>query len=84
VRLGGRIPIPIAGPLWSFARQVAEVAGAPVPPHVLELMRHGRAGDATRAREALGSCGVRSTLDVCTELYEWGTVTPLRRGEQAA
>lgn len=84
VRLGGRVPVPIVGPMWSFARQVAEVAGAPVPPHVLELVRHGRAGDASRAREVLGLDHVRSTLDVCTELYEWGTVTPLRRGEQAA
>jgi UDP-glucose 4-epimerase len=84
VRLGGRIPIPIMGPAWSFARQVAEVAGAPVPPHVLELMRRGRAGDASRAIDALGRRELRPTLGVCTELYEWGTVTPLRRGEQAA
>jgi UDP-glucose 4-epimerase len=84
VRLGNRVPVPMVGPLWSFARQVAEVAGAPVPPHVLELLRRGRAGDASRAARVLGLGRLRSTLEVCTELYEWGTVTPLRRGEQAA
>jgi UDP-glucose 4-epimerase len=84
VRLGGRIPIPVLGPGWDAARRISEVAGAPVPPHVLELMRHGRAGDGARAREVLALPGVRSTIEICIELYEWGTVTPLRPAEDVA
>jgi UDP-glucose 4-epimerase len=84
VRLGGRIPIPVLGPGWAAARRVAELAGAPVPPHVLELMCKGRAGDGSRARDVLALEDVRSTIDVCTELYEWGTVTMLRQSEDAA
>ena len=83
-RLGGRIPIPVLGPGWDAARRISEVAGAPVPPHVLELMRHGRAGDGARAREILPLAGVRSTIEICIELYEWGTVSPLRPAEDVA
>lgn len=84
VRLGNRIPVPVLGPGWRAASAVAELAGAPVPPHVLELMTKGRAGDGARADDVLGLDGVRSTLEVCTELYEWGTVSPLRQAEDAA
>jgi UDP-glucose 4-epimerase len=84
VRLGGRVPIPVLGPGWDAARRVAELAGAPIPPHVLELLRHGRAGDGSRARDVLAFNGMRSTLEICTELYEWGTVSPIRRVEAVA
>jgi UDP-glucose 4-epimerase len=84
VRLGSRVPVPVLGPGWRAACAVAELAGAPVPPHVLELMCKGRAGDGARARDVLGLDGLRSTIEVCTELYEWGTVSQLRRAEYAA
>jgi UDP-glucose 4-epimerase len=84
VRLGNRVPVPVLGPGWRAASAVAELAGAPVPPHVLELMCKGRAGDGSRARDVLGLGRLRSTVEVCTELYEWGTVSPLRRTEDAA
>ncbi len=84
VRLGGRVPIPVVGPGWEAARRVAVLAGAPVPPHVLELMRHGRAGDGSRARDILAYNGVHSTLEICTELYQWGTVSPIRQTEAVA
>src|SRR5919107_1768069 len=32
-RLGGRGPLPLAGPSWVVARRVADLAGAPVPEH---------------------------------------------------
>ena len=83
-RLGGRIPIPVLGPGWDAARRIAEIAGAPVPPHVIELMRQGRAGDGARARDVLSLPGVRSTVEICTELYEWGTVSQLRPAEAVA
>ena len=78
VRLGGRIPIPITGPLWSVAAQAVELAGAPIPPHVIELLTKGSAADGSRAVDELGLDALRATHDVCTELYEWATVTPLR------
>lgn len=78
VRLGGRIPVPIAGPLWSVAAHTVELAGAPAPPHVIELLTKGSAADGSRAVDELALNALRSTHDVCTELYEWATVTPLR------
>jgi len=77
VRLGNRIPIPVAGPAWALARTFAELAGAPVPPQVVELMCKGRAADGSRARAELGLGELTSTRDVCVELYEWATVTQL-------
>ncbi|MCZ7528149.1 MAG: NAD-dependent epimerase/dehydratase family protein [Acidimicrobiia bacterium] len=78
VRLGGRVPVPVLGPGWAVAVRLAEVAGAPVPPHVLELLRMGRTADGGRAVDVLGLTDLRSTQEVCTELYEWATVTRLR------
>ncbi|HEX7522304.1 MAG TPA: NAD-dependent epimerase/dehydratase family protein [Acidimicrobiia bacterium] len=84
VRLGGRVPVPMLGPSWKLACRVAELAGAPVPPHVLELMQRGRTADGSRAIEALGLAPMRSTQEVCAELYEWATVTALRPTEAVA
>lgn len=84
VRLGGRLPVPVAGPGWSVACRLAELAGAPVPAHVLELIRRGRTADGSRIAEALGFTPAHSTQAVCAELYEWGTVTPLRVIEAVA
>lgn len=84
VRLGGRVPVPMLGPSWAVACRVAELAGAPVPPHVLELMQRGRTADGSRAIEALGLAPMRSTQEVCAELYEWATVSALRPIEAVA
>lgn len=84
VRLGSRIPWPVFGPGWPAARRVAELAGAPVPPHVVELMQRGRTADGSRIHNELGLDGFRTTQQVCAELYEWATVTPLRNLEAVA
>lgn len=78
VRLGGRIPWPVAGPGWSVATRVAELAGAPVPPHILELITKGRCADGSKAVEVLELGKMRPTQEVCTEMFEWAKVTPLR------
>jgi len=83
-RLGGRVPFPVIGGGWSVACRVAEVAGAPVPPHVAELMCKGRTADGSRARDVLGIGELRSTQEICVELFEWATVTRLRPSEAAA
>jgi len=80
VRLGGRIPIPVLGPGWTLATRVAELAGAPAPAHILELLTKGRTGDGSKAVDVLGLTEMRPTQEVCTELFEWATITPLRDG----
>jgi UDP-glucose 4-epimerase len=78
VRLGGRVPLPVVGPGWTLASRGAELAGAPVPQHIVELLTRGRAGDGAKALDVLGLGTFRPTMEVCTELFEWATVTPLR------
>lgn len=82
-RIGGRVPLPIIGPLWSGVRAVTAVIGAPVPDHVTELLRYGRTADGRRATELLGSAPDRSTADAIRKLYEWPSVTH-RRASPAA
>ncbi|HEX2575370.1 MAG TPA: NAD-dependent epimerase/dehydratase family protein [Aquihabitans sp.] len=85
VRRGGRVPLPVAGPGWWLARAAAELLGAPLPPHTRELLIRGGVADGAAAR-ALLDVEPRSTDDVITQLYEWGTVarvTPAGRGASA-
>jgi hypothetical protein len=63
--------------MWRIAAHTVELAGAPAPPHVLELLTKGSAADGSRATDVLGLDDLRATHEVCTELYEWATVTPL-------
>jgi UDP-glucose 4-epimerase len=76
-RLGSRPAIPVAGPLWPLVRRLAELAGAPVPDHVVELLQRGRAADGTYARTALDFAPEHSTVEVVRMLYEWAPITPL-------
>src|SRR5262249_51087563 len=78
VRLGGRIPGPVLGPGLKVATRVAELAGAPVPPHILEIITKGRTADGSKAVDELELGRMRPTQEVCTELFEWAMVTPLR------
>ncbi len=78
VRLGNRVPIPVVGAGWKLAVRMAELAGAPVPHHVVELLRRGRTADGSRALDALSLPRPRPVQQICSELYEWATVTPLR------
>lgn len=80
VRLGGRVPIPVIGPGWRAACRAAELIGAPVPLHVLELIREGRVGDGSRAVDELALGFLRPTQEVVADLYEWATVTPITQG----
>ncbi len=77
VRLGGRLPLPIVGPVWAVARAITELAGAPVPDHVRELLVRGRCADGSRQAEVLRLTPARTTPDVLKELYEWAPVTYL-------
>ncbi len=74
-RLGGRLPLPVAGPLWALARTITGLMGSPLPEHGLELLTRGRTADGSRASEALGYAPRYSTLAVVKELYEWASVS---------
>ncbi|HSO96654.1 MAG TPA: NAD-dependent epimerase/dehydratase family protein [Acidimicrobiia bacterium] len=84
VRLGGRIPIPVLGVGWDVAAEVAELAGAPIPPHVAELLRHGRSGDGARAVAELELGAMHPTQEVLVDLYEWATVIRLEPARRVA
>lgn len=77
VRMGGRVPMPVLGAGWLGARAVCEMVGAPLPPHVIELLLRGRGADGALGEEALGLEPVRSTAQVVRELYEWADVVHL-------
>ena len=84
VRLGGRIPIPVIGFGWEVAAEVAALAGAPIPSHVIELLRHGRCGDGARAVAELGLGSLHPTQEVLVDLYEWATVLRLEPARRVA
>jgi UDP-glucose 4-epimerase len=73
-RLGHRLPVPIAALGWYSARLVAELAGAPVPDHVEELLTRGRTADGSHVGELLGVRPERSSPEVVEELYAWAEV----------
>jgi UDP-glucose 4-epimerase len=77
VRLGGRIPMPVAPGLWGFAGRAVDFAGAAIAPHVVELLRFGCTGSGERALEVLGLAPPRPTQQVLTELYEWADIVSL-------
>lgn len=77
VRFGHRVPLPVVGPGWTAACRAAEFLGAPVPAHVVELLRLGRTADGNRAVDELDLGFMRPTQDVLADLYEWATVTPI-------
>lgn len=73
-RIGRRLPLPALGPGWRLARMLAELAGAPVPEHVQELLRWGGTADGTQARERIGFAPTRRTPEVVHDLYRWDEV----------
>jgi len=77
VRLGGRVPLPVLPALWSWAARGAELAGAAIAPHVVELIRAGCTGSGQRAVAELGIAEPRPTQQVLTELYQWADIVPL-------
>lgn len=70
-RIGRRVPVPVVGPGWRAAGLACELAGAPVPPHVRELLIRGRTADGTLVEGALGWRPAHGTRAVVERLYEW-------------
>jgi nucleoside-diphosphate-sugar epimerase len=83
-RLGGRVPVPVAGPGWLGARLAAEMAGSPLPDHVRELLVRGRVADGGLQQSALGVLPEHTTIDVVKHLYEWASVAYLDPADEMA
>jgi UDP-glucose 4-epimerase len=84
VRLGGRVPVPVLGPLWGPAARAVELAGAAIADHVVELVRRGRTGAGSLAVRTLGLTDLRTTQQVLTDLFEWATVVSMDVGREEA
>ncbi len=83
-RLGGRVPVPVAAPLWSVAPPVVEFFGAAIAPHVVELLRHGCVGAGGRALTELGITRPRPTQQVLQELFDWAEIVPIAGARDTA
>jgi UDP-glucose 4-epimerase len=83
VRLGGRLPLPVAGPFWDATSRIVELAGAAIAPHVIEQLRHGRVGAGGRAVDELGLRHLVPTQTVLRELFEWADVIPIPTSREA-
>ena len=81
----GHLPLPVGGPQWRLVRVLAARAGAPVPEHVLELLRRGRSADGHLGRALLGRDAPRATvLDALDDLQRSQPPERLRLIEGAA
>jgi nucleoside-diphosphate-sugar epimerase len=76
--------VPFFGPGWLVATRIAELAGSPVPLHVLDLIRKGCAADGSRAVAELGLTDLVPTQEVVADLYAWASVTALPGAATAA
>lgn len=76
-RLGGRLPVPLLGPEWRLVGRIADLAGAPLPDHLLEVLHRGRAADGGRAAAVLGVAPSRPARE-CVRAVQQGEVAPLR------
>jgi len=74
IRRGQRIPLPLFGPQWWFARQLSHITGAPIPDHVSEALTRGRLADNGRMQALLGMTPDTSTTEVIDHLYRWPRV----------
>lgn len=77
-RVGKRVPLPVTGPGWSVVRRAVELLGAPMPDHVVEMFRRGRAADGGSVVSALAFQPEHPTLEVVKAMFEWAPVTPIR------
>lgn len=71
-RQGRRVVAPVAAPAWRIAASFTTLAGAPLPDHVIELLRHGR--NAVTGVQDPGYQPLHSTLDVVERLYSWPSI----------
>ncbi len=80
LRHARRLAVPVVGPNWWGAGAAANLAGAPVPPHVRELLTLGRTVDASAVVELLGVAPVWSSPQVIEALFDWADVVHVKPG----
>lgn len=71
-RLGRRLVAPVLPHTWKVTASLTTLAGAPLPDHVVELLRHGRTA-ICNVRD-LEYQPMHSTPDVVERLYSWPSV----------
>lgn len=80
LREGNRIPLPLIGVGFGFAKQLSYLAGAPVDEHVEMFIRRGMLVDSTATRMQLGITSQLSATEVIRNLYSaqsaYETITP--------
>lgn len=81
---GRRVPVPTIGPGWLVARTVSNVAGAPVPDHVSDLLAHGRLAVSHEAAHLLRFAPRYSTTDVIRHVFEWPAIERIPAKRQVA
>lgn len=81
---GRRLPVPVVGPGWWVTRQLANIVGAPVPDHVVEMLRHGRLAHASDNAHLIRFAPRHSTHEVIERLYEWPSVVRVPATRQVA
>jgi UDP-glucose 4-epimerase len=77
LRVGGRLPLPVLGPVLRLTRVITELAGSPLPDHTLELLTRGRMAVTRRGVAVLGFEPAFRTPDVVDDLYDWSAETYL-------
>jgi UDP-glucose 4-epimerase len=84
-RQGRRMVAPVVAHTWRVTASLTTLAGAPLPDHVVELIRHGRTA-VSNIRD-IGYLPAHSTHDVIKRLYSWPSIVriaPMHPAEQVA
>lgn len=82
--LGRRVPVPVVGPGWWATRRLANLVGAPVPDHVVEMLQHGRLAYPSDNAHLIRFAPRHSTHEVIERLYEWPSVVRVPAAMQVA
>ncbi len=80
---GRRLPLPLFGPEWRFARQLSHLLGAPLPEHVMELIHRGRLADGAMLTSTLGITPRVTTQEVIDRLFKWEAIVRIPASQAA-
>lgn len=72
ITIGQRVPIPVVPTLFRAGRVLGEIAGTPIPEHVVDLMSRGQRVIASDTDALLGVALRRTTRETIRDLYNAG------------